>query len=155
VEELVVKLSDHERGLQRAMENDQKAWVGVDLDGTLAHWDGYVAYDSIGDPIPAMVQRVSRWLELGIRVKVVTARLHDHGERYCKLSSRWYGRPHVINAVHRWCVDNIGMAMEVTCSKDEHMIELWDDRAVQVITNTGRTLAEEHEAKLAALGGAP
>jgi hypothetical protein len=30
------------------------------------------------------------------------------------------------------------------------MIELWDDRAVQVIANTGITLAEEHAAELGA-----
>jgi hypothetical protein len=36
-----------------------------------------------------------------------------------------------------------------------NMIELWDDRAVQMVPNTGRTLAEEHEAELSALKGAP
>jgi len=33
------------------------------------------------------------------------------------------------------------------------MIELWDDRAVQVIANTGKTLAEAHAAEVEALKG--
>lgn len=150
-----MKLSDHELGLRHALQNDQKAWIAVDLDGTLARWDHYVAFDSIGEPIPGMVDRVRRWVELGFQVKVLTARLHDSGERYCKLSARWYTRADVVRAVQRWTSTHIGCPLPVTCCKDEHMIEQWDDRAVQVITNTGRTLAEEHEAKLAALGGAP
>lgn len=33
------------------------------------------------------------------------------------------------------------------------MTELWDDRAVQVVANTGQTLSDEHEAVVAALRG--
>jgi len=36
-----------------------------------------------------------------------------------------------------WCEKHLGLALPVTCVKDMHMIELWDDRAVQVVTNTG------------------
>jgi hypothetical protein len=87
------------------MEN----WIGVDLDGTLAHYDGWDGWNVIGPPIPLMLERVKLWLDQGKDVRIITA----------------------------------------------HMIEQWDDRAVQVVSNTGRTLADEHAAELSALRGRP
>ena len=37
-----------------------KAWIGTDLDGTLAKYDGWKGWQHIGDPIPKMVERESR-----------------------------------------------------------------------------------------------
>ena len=37
-----------------------KGWIGVDLDGTLAMYDGWVGVSHIGEPVPAMLQRVRR-----------------------------------------------------------------------------------------------
>lgn len=37
----------------------------------------------------------------------------------------------------RWCMDHNIPIADITCSKDFAMLELWDDRAVQVIPNTG------------------
>ena len=48
-------------------------WIGVDLDGTLATFDASDP-DVVGPPIPAMVQRVKRWLQEGREVRIVTAR---------------------------------------------------------------------------------
>lgn len=39
--------------------------------------------------------------------------------------------------IERWCLEHIGIVLPVTNVKDYGMIELWDDRAVQVIPNTG------------------
>jgi len=51
-------------------------WVGVDLDGTLAIYEGTIA--SIGAPIPKMVERVKSWLRKGMDVRIFTARIsHD------------------------------------------------------------------------------
>ena len=61
----------------------------------------------------------------------------------------------MILAVQTWCREHVGVSLPVTCVKDVHMIELWDDRAVQLITNTGKTLTDAHAAELAALRGAP
>ena len=33
-------------------------WIGVDLDGTLAHYGGWIGPDHIGDPIAPMVERI-------------------------------------------------------------------------------------------------
>ena len=42
----------------------QSGWIGVDLDGTLAKYSTW-NNGQIGDPIPAMVERVKKWLLLG------------------------------------------------------------------------------------------
>ena len=40
-------------------------WIGVDLDGTLAYYDGWQGIDHIGEPILPMLNRVTKWLEQG------------------------------------------------------------------------------------------
>lgn len=37
---------------------EHKGWIGVDLDGTLAHYEGWKGVEHIGEPIPAMVERI-------------------------------------------------------------------------------------------------
>ncbi len=98
-------------------------WIGVDLDGTLAYYDGWSGLESIGEPIPEMVERVKRWLVAGREVRIFTARA-------CI--------PSQIPFVQAWCQKYIGADLVVTCSKDLNMIELWDDRVVRVQSNSGR-----------------
>ncbi len=40
-------------------------------------------------------------------------------------------------AIDAWCERHFGRKLPVTCTKDYGMVELWDDRAVQVKENTG------------------
>jgi len=49
----------------------------------------------------------------------------------------------VITPIQEWCKKHIGQVLEVTNVKDYGMIELWDDRAVQVEMNTGRRIGDE------------
>jgi hypothetical protein len=99
-------------------------WIGVDLDGTLAHYDGW-GDGSIGRPIPQMAMRVHKWLEQGKTVKIFTARASD---------------PEEIPRIKAWLLDHGFGDLEITNVKDYRMIELWDDRAIQVEPNTGRRL---------------
>lgn len=104
-------------------------WIGVDLDGTLAKSGGWKPGDSevtIGEPVPAMLQRVKRWLKQGNDVRIFTAR-----------ATRTH-IPEMIPAIEAWCVKHIGRKLPVTATKDYDMIEYWDDRAVRVEYNTGR-----------------
>lgn len=111
-----------------------EAWIGVDLDGTLAKYDGWQGPDHIGEPIPLMVARVKKWLSDGIEVKIFTARM----TQFTDLTT---GKPADIepvrNIIEDWCKKHIGQRLEVTNVKDYGMIELWDDRAVGVVPNTG------------------
>ena len=104
-----------------------KAWIGVDLDGTLAHYDGFKGPGEIGPPIPKMVERVKRWKNDGKRVKIMTAR--DAGNSKAARIAR--------KAIKRRCIEHLGFPLEITCVKDHDMVALWDDRAVQVRKNTG------------------
>ena len=102
-----------------------KPWIGVDLDGTLAHYDDWQGPEHIGAPIAPMVARVKRWIAEGRDVRIFTARVHrDDGAN----------RQHI----EAWCAEHLGCVLPVTNEKDWDMIEVWDDRAVQIITNTGR-----------------
>ena len=39
--------------------------------------------------------------------------------------------------IEAWCQEHIGQVLPITNVKDTRMVELWDDRAVQVTPNTG------------------
>lgn len=107
-------------------------WIGVDLDGTLAHYEGFVAPDHIGEPIPAMLDRVKRWLSEGREVRIFTARVSTDGSQRRDLEAA-----KARLAIFEWCFKHLGRSIRVTCVKDHEMIELWDDRCVQVRSNTG------------------
>lgn len=104
----------------------KSGWIGIDLDGTLAvhddNWDG-----SIGAPIEPMVARVRGWLAEGIEVRIMTARVN-------RRLANWADHEFAIRA---FCYGLFGQYLEVTCEKDPDMLELWDDRAVRVVRNTG------------------
>lgn len=110
-----------------------RAWIGVDLDGTLAHYEGYRGGTHIGEPIPLMLERVKAWLAEGKLVKIFTARAWTDGS-----SQRDFEVSHFQMAIDSWCMKHIGQHLPITCRKDFSMIELWDDRCVQVIPNTGQ-----------------
>lgn len=97
-------------------------WIGVDLDGTLAHYDGWKGIEHIGPPIPAMMERLKRWLSEGRRVKIFTARVSE---------------PEAMIHVRAWLHQHEIGHLEITNVKDFGMLELWDDRCVQVRPNTG------------------
>lgn len=100
-------------------------WIGVDLDGTLAEFGVWKGHRFIGDPIKPMVDRVKKWLDEGKTVKIMTARAFAATEED-------------LNEIRAWCREHIGQELDITNVKDYGMYELWDDRAIQVITNTGR-----------------
>jgi len=102
-------------------------WVGVDLDGTLAVWGAGSSTERIGPPVPAMLSYVRRMKENGIRVKIFTARAGD---------------PKQIPKIQKWLEKNSLPGLEITNVKDYNMERLYDDRAVQVESNTGRIISD-------------
>ena len=115
------------------------AWIGVDLDCTLAIFPHN--FPDIGPPIPAMVERVKGWLEAGIEVRIFTARLD--------------GSPGFVNdqrvRIEAWCEEHLGQRLPITATKDFEMVLLIDDRCRQVESNTGRLIGGE--VSLAELAG--
>jgi len=112
------------------VEDDDRAWIGVDLDGTLAEYHGWRDDGGIGKPVPIMVTRIKDWLANDKRVKIMTARVATP-------NMDEYGKQVAI--IRDW-LKGAGLPedLEITCIKDMRMVELWDDRAVRVILNTGR-----------------
>lgn len=74
-----------------------------------------------------MLARVKRWLAEGRAVRILTARV----------SGGFAEAEQARQVIEDWCEKHIGQRLTVTCIKDFGMIELWDDRAVQVRANTG------------------
>jgi hypothetical protein len=103
-------------------------WIGVDLDGTLARDLGSARGDDIGSPIEPMLVRVQKWIAEGRTVKIFTARASS---------------PRQVVAIKEWLVSCGLPELEVTNVKDLHMIELWDDRCVQVTTNLGEPIGKK------------
>jgi len=91
-----------------------------------------------------MLERVKKWLAEGKRVKIFTARVGASG-----LTSGPGLKDDVAFAdrqrqnIQAWCIRHLGVLLEVTATKDFKMIELWDDRAVAIETNTGELRLHE------------
>jgi len=112
------------RELRYVLADEDGSWIGVDLDGTLAEYSGWS--DTIGAPIPKMIQRVKRWIAEGKEIRVLTARGSQEPGKYEQLMK-----------VYEWVENNIGEPLEVTSRKDPLMLRLYDDRVVRVEANEG------------------
>lgn len=116
-------------------------WIGVDLDGTLAYYDKWRGPEHIGEPIPKMVERVLHWMQHGPEVRIMTARVSPGkgDEDVCRAAIEKWLEKHVYARLPASFVDAPVPFpfLKLTHEKDYKMIELWDDRCVQVIPNTG------------------
>lgn len=115
------------------MHADSWGWIGVDLDGTLAKYEGWIEASHIGEPVPAMLARVQKWISQGKQVKIFTARVGPQKSADDIASAH--------EAIRKWTRENVGTELEATATKDFKMTELWDDRCVQVERNTGLRLS--------------
>lgn len=111
-------------------------WIGVDLDGTTAHYDGWKGWEHIGKPIPTMVDRIKERLAQGADIRIFTAR-----------AAPGPNQKEALRAIEAWCLKHLGQKLPVTNEKDMEMRELWDDRAVGIKKNAGepeqKTLDQE------------
>jgi hydroxymethylpyrimidine pyrophosphatase-like HAD family hydrolase len=151
-------------------KNDWEAprhpWIGVDMDGTLAHYDDKaLPWNIFGPPIPRMVERIQGWLLQSKTVIIVTARVFpyihgveqkldpDHKWQSCLVTGARFSIENMLEVIGDYTERHVGQRLAATCAKDYRMLQLWDDRAVQVIPNTGRTLHDEFEAMKVAQEG--
>ena len=104
----------------------EEEWIGVDLDGTLARYDGWKGPENIGIPIPKMVEKVKTAIGNGLHVKIFTARVAGDTSGIAR------------RAIRTWCRLHLGLELPITCVKDRFCKEIWDDRARRVKRNVGR-----------------
>lgn len=115
----------------------------VDLDGTLAKYDGWQGVDHIGEPIKPMLDRVKEWMKQGITVKIFTARVSS--EIFIDTDDKAMQVQSIRDPIEKWCEKHLGQKLPITCVKDFAAVEIWDDRARQVETNTGRLIQDEQK----------
>ncbi len=106
----------------------QKRWVGVDLDGTLARDDAaghFLPPYPLGEPIPEMIAMVQSLLQAGVTVKVFSARACE---------------PESVPLIQAWAETHGLGRLEVTNQKDYDLIRFYDDRAIQMLPNQGKSV---------------
>lgn len=118
----------------------RNGWIGIDLDGTLAWDDGFHSAEHIGPPVPKMAARVRQYIAEGKDVRIFTARVDGgavalamgftEGEQFRDVAR-------IRTVIQDYTEKHFGKRLPVTNVKDFGMRELYDDRAVQILTNTG------------------
>ena len=106
----------------------QEQWIGVDLDGTLSRDDAAGHFQSpypLGEPIPEMIALVKSLLQAGVTVKIFSARACE---------------PESIPVVQAWTEKHGLGRLEVTNRKDYNLIRFYDDRAIQMVPNRGKSV---------------
>ena len=106
----------------------QNHWVGFDFDGTISRSDAAGHFDPpypLGEPIPEMLATVKSLLSAGITVKIFTARACE---------------PESIPAIQAWTERHGLGRLDVTNQKDYDLIRFFDDRAIQVVPDQGRSI---------------
>lgn len=126
-------------------------WTGVDLDGTLARYGRWQGADHVGEPIAPMCDRVRALIADGKEVRIFTARVYPlnrciHVVEKVPLmagDARLNEALSAVKAIRQFCLDNFGRILAVTNVKDYEMEILYDDRAVQVVHNTGELVTKK------------
>ena len=103
-----------------------KRIIAVDLDGTLAHYDGWKGIEHIGPVIPEVANAMERAQAEGAEVHLFTARVSDPEDA---------AEAHQV--ISKWAEANHFNFASITAVKHKFFTEFWDDRAIQVIKNTG------------------
>ena len=116
-------------------------WLAVDLDGTLAIYDGWKGEEHIGDIIEPVAEKIKERVAEGWKVAIFTARVSSI------LSNEV---SHATNVIWKWIDDNdmSQYISGITAVKGKHFIEFWDDRAIAVEKNKGVFMEEWLRSKL-------
>lgn len=117
--------------------------IAVDFDATLGEYDESIRPydpDHLGAPIPEMLEKVKKAIESGANVRIFTARVYP-GADY----ERALNATKSFVAIAKWCEKYLGEIIPIECMKSYEIDEIWDDRARQVVKNTGMFLDELSE----------
>lgn len=114
-----------------------KGWCACDLDGTLAFYDKWRGSDHVGEPVPLMVERIKTILASGTEVRIFTARASP-----AAIALNGDTRESVLKPIDDWCMKHLGRTFPITHEKDMAMHHLYDDRAKQIVPNTGELVED-------------
>lgn len=103
-------------------------YIMVDLDHTVAHYTTHEEQGmALGEPIPAMVERIQRWLKAGEDVRLFTARASREGFKGSDEE----------RLIQAWCERAFGVVLPIQNWKCFDCKAIWDNIAVTVEHNTG------------------
>ena len=102
--------------------------IAMDLDGTLASYEGWRGIDHIGDPIPKMVDILMKHIEIGDNVTIFTSRVAGN-DREESNDSR--------HNISKWLRKNNLPQLEITATKEKKFRLFYDDRGCSVLKNMG------------------
>jgi hypothetical protein len=119
---------------------DEAKVLAVDFDKTLAEHNSDTPYNHqrLGEPIPEMVERVKAELAKGRKVVIFTARANP-GNTYQEQMQATESYLFIAD----WCREVFGTHLPITFVKSKDFEEIWDDRAKEVIPNTGQFAMEQ------------
>lgn len=137
------------------MKPETDGYILVDMDGTLAEYTTWTPWNEFGKPIPQMVARIKQWLAEGKDVRIFTARVprDDTAVQTCRLTGEKWTGVDMKHEIAAYTEQVVGQRLRSQCWKDFYCLEIWDDRAVGVVANTGETLVEAALAEANALRG--
>jgi len=116
-------IDEGEYGAGDTWKHQGERWIGIDLDGTLALYDGWKGPDHIGKPIPHVAMVFRMLVSKGYLVRIFTTRAAIVNQ---------------IPPIRKWLRDNQLPEVEVTCIKAIGCIAIIDDKSISVQTNTGQ-----------------
>lgn len=123
-----------------------------DLDGTIAHYDGFKGPSVIGDPLgkgdaTSAYEKLRAALQAGKDARIFTARVFPLGidRSLTGLSDKEYQerlkQARVAQqAIDRWAEREFGKTVPTQCWKDQGSTDIFDDRAHAVDSRTGKIL---------------
>jgi hypothetical protein len=110
----------------------------VDLDATLAQYQDWEGALKIGAPVAEMVKRVKAWRAAGDEVFIFPARVNPGDDTFEE------GMNATLSylSIAAWCKENLGEILPITHEKSKRFTAILDDRADQIIPNTGVSVTE-------------
>lgn len=126
-----LNLSRLRTALEELAEVHEGGVVAFDLDGTLAQYDGWKGDTHIGEPIPKMVERWKAYREKGVTCVIFTARYSEDPAKEMAMK-----------LIQNWSYQNLGEIAPITNEKTPNIVRIYDDRARQVLENTGQVVGE-------------
>ena len=115
-------------------------WLAVDLDGTLAVYNGWSGEDHIGNLVLPIAEKIKQRVNDGWKVAIFTARVSGQASEAA----------HAERIIWGWLEDNkiAHLISGITANKHKYFREFWDDRAIAVEINKGVFTEEWLRSKL-------
>jgi len=105
----------------------------IGLDGVLAYYERWGNEGDIGEPINDMKNKILKWINNGITIKIFTARAYKEES---------------INHIRKWLLLNgLPPTLEITNIKGTDCDLILDNKAREVIHNTGMIIDRTNEFK--------